>query len=196
MLPIRLAILASGSGSNAENIYNYFLNRSDVAISIILSNKADAYVHKRAEKMGIPSITLSKATLSDADTFLNVLRKYEVDFIVLAGYLLKIPDGVVKAYPNLMINIHPSLLPKYGGKGMYGDKVHESVVEAREKESGITIHLIDENYDEGSIVFQAKCEVLENDTPHDVASKVHALEYKHFPEIIDQVLQKEFGLKI
>lgn len=196
MLPIRLAILASGSGSNAENIYNYFSNRPDVKISMIISNKADAYVHKRAERMGVPSITLSNASLSDVDTFLSVLREYEIDFIVLAGYLLKIPDGVVKAYPNHMINIHPSLLPKYGGKGMFGDKVHESVVEAREKESGITIHIIDENYDEGSIVFQAKCDVLENDTPKDVASKVHALEYEYFPVIIDQVLRKEFGKRI
>ena len=193
MLPIRLAILASGSGSNAENIYNYFSNRPDVKISIIISNKVDAYVHQRAERLEIPSITMSNASLSDADVFLSVLRKFEIDFIILAGYLLKIPDGVVKAYPNHMINIHPSLLPKFGGKGMYGDKVHESVVQAREKESGITIHLIDENYDEGSIVFQAKCPVLESDNPVDVASKVHALEYEYFPVIIDQVLRKEFG---
>jgi phosphoribosylglycinamide formyltransferase 1 len=193
MLPIHIAILASGSGSNAENIYTYFARRADVRIGIIISNKVDAFVHKRAERLGIPSITMSKSSLSDAATLLGVLRDYQTDFVVLAGFLLKIPDGVVRAFPHRIINIHPALLPKFGGKGMYGGKVHEAVVEAGEKESGITIHYVNENYDEGSVIFQAKCPVLENETPDDVASKVHALEYQYFPVIIDQVLQEKFG---
>jgi len=193
MLPIHIAILASGSGSNAENIYTYFARRPDVKINIVISNKIDAFVHKRAERLGIPSITMSKSSLSDAAILLGVLREYQTDFLVLAGFLLKIPDGVVKAFPNRIINIHPALLPKFGGKGMYGGKVHEAVVEAGENESGITIHYVNENYDEGSIIFQAKCPVLKKDTPGDVASKVHALEYQYFPAIVDQVLQKEFG---
>lgn len=196
MSTIRLAILASGSGSNAENIHNYFSLRENVRICIIISNKQEAYVHQRALKMGIPSVTMSRVDLNDTEKILTVLRRYEIDFIVLAGYLLRIPDGLVKAFPNRILNIHPALLPKFGGKGMYGDKVHQSVVEAGEKESGITIHYVNENYDEGAIIFQAKCPVLENDTPEAVASKVHALEYQHFPVVIDQVLQKEFSQKM
>ena len=196
MSTISLAILASGSGSNAENIYNYFAQRTDIQISIIISNKADAYVHKRAERLGIPSITMSKSELSDSETVLDVLKQFQVDFVVLAGYLLRIPDGLVKAFPNRILNIHPALLPKFGGKGMYGDRVHQAVVESGDKESGITIHYVNENYDEGAIVFQAKCPVLDGDTPDAVASKVHALEYQYFPSVIGQVLQKEFGVEI
>jgi len=190
--PIRIAILASGSGSNAENICKYYLHRSDVEISLIISNKFSAFVHQRAQNLGIKSITLSNSSLSDEDTFLDVLREYQIDFIILAGYLLRIPVDVVRAFPHRIVNIHPALLPKYGGKGMYGDRVHEAVVEAGEKESGITIHFVDENYDEGSIFFQATCPVLENETPDDVAVKVHALEYLHYPAVIDQILQQQF----
>jgi phosphoribosylglycinamide formyltransferase-1 len=193
MLPIRLAILASGSGSNAENIHNYFSQRSDTQISIIVSNREDAYVHQRAKNLGIPSITLSKAELSDAETVIKVLRGYGVDFVVLAGYLLRIPVGLVAAYPNRILNIHPALLPKFGGQGMYGNRVHQAVVEAGEKESGITIHFVNENYDEGAVVFQATCPVLEGDTPEAVAARVHALEYRYYPVVIDEVLQKEFS---
>lgn len=190
--PIRIAILASGSGSNAENICNYYAQRPDVEISLIISNKFSAFVHQRAQKLGIKSITLSNSSLSDDEIFLNLLKEYQIDFIILAGYLLRIPVDVVRAYPHRIVNIHPALLPKYGGKGMYGDRVHEAVVEAGEKESGISIHFVNENYDEGSILFQATCPILEKDTPKDVAAKVHVLEHIHYPTIIDQVLQKEF----
>jgi len=190
--PIRIAILASGSGSNAENICNYYSQRPDVEISLIISNKFSAFVHQRAQKLGIKSITLSNSSLCDDETFLNVLNEYQIYFIILAGYLLRIPVDVVRAFHHRIVNIHPALLPKYGGKGMYGDKVHEAVVEAGEKESGITIHFVDENYDEGSIFFQASCPVLENETPNDVAAKVHALEYLHYPAVIDQILKQEF----
>jgi len=192
LTPIRIAILASGSGSNAENICNYYSKRSDVDIRIIISNKFSAYVHQRAQKLGIKSITLSNSSLCDDEIFLNLLRENQIDFIILAGYLLRIPVDVVRAYPHRIVNIHPALLPKYGGKGMYGERVHQTVIEAGEKESGITIHFVDENYDEGSIIFQATCPVFENDTPDDVAQKVHALEYLHYPAVIDQVLKQEF----
>ena len=192
MFPIRLAVFASGSGSNAENIFNYFSSNKNVEIAIIISNKADAYVHKRAERLGIASLTMSKSDLSDSEKMLSLLRKYQIDFIILAGYLLRIPIGLIEVYPNRIVNIHPALLPKFGGKGMYGDRVHEAVVEAGEKESGITVHYVNEHYDEGDVVFQAKCPVLEKDSPNTVASKVHALEYKHFPSVIDRILREEF----
>lgn len=194
MLPIRIAILASGSGSNAENIFNYFSQREDIQISLIISNRAEAYVHQRAKRLGIPSLFMSKPELSDTDSVLNVFRKYKIDFVVLSGYLLWIPDGLIKAYPNRIINIHPALLPKFGGKGMYGEKVHLAVVEAGEKETGITIHYVNENYDEGNVIFQVKCPVLESDSPDEVALKVHELEYKYFPSVIDQVIRREFGI--
>jgi len=194
MSTIHIAILASGSGSNAENIFNYFSERKDVEISLIISNKAGAYVHKRAERLGVPSLTMSKQDLEDSDKILEVFKTFQIDFVILAGYLLRVPKGLIQAYLNRILNIHPALLPKFGGKGMYGDKVHMAVVEAGEKESGITIHYVNENYDEGDIVFQSKCSVLENDTPEEVASKVHALEYKYFPSVIDSIIKKEFGL--
>jgi phosphoribosylglycinamide formyltransferase, formyltetrahydrofolate-dependent len=179
----KIALFASGSGSNAENIIRYFSNGPEFSIPLIISNKRDAYVHKRAEKLNIPSITISKEGFISGEV-LNLLQSYQIDYIVLAGFLLKIPENLLKAYPNRIINIHPALLPKYGGKGMYGHHVHKAVVDNRESESGITIHYVNENYDEGQIIFQAKCEVLPTDSPEDVASKVHELEYKYFPEII------------
>lgn len=185
---INIAIFASGSGSNAENITNYFKERKDVSIKLIISNKKDAYVHQRAEKMGIESVTFSKNSFENTDEVLNCLAKYEINFIVLAGFLLKVPQNIIEAYPQKIVNIHPALLPKFGGKGMYGDNVHKAVVAAGELESGITIHYINENYDEGNVIYQAKCDVLPTDTYEDVAEKVHQLEYLHFPEIIDKVL--------
>jgi phosphoribosylglycinamide formyltransferase 1 len=193
MNPVRIALLASGSGSNAENIIQFFSKDERVEIGLILSNKPDAYVHQRAQRLGVPSLTLPKEKMTDADALLEVLKDYRIDFIVLAGYLLLLPQGLVKAYPNRIVNIHPALLPKYGGKGMYGDRVHQSVVSAGETESGITIHLVNEAYDDGAIVFQAKCPVLPGDSPEEVAQKVHALEYRYFPEVISRVLSKEFG---
>jgi phosphoribosylglycinamide formyltransferase-1 len=190
MSKFKIAIFASGSGSNAENIYNYFSKRDDVEICIIISNKSDAYVHDRAARLGLKSITLSKAEIENEQVLLGVLRESQADLIVLAGFLLMIPSFLVKAYEDRIVNIHPALLPKFGGKGMYGDRVHKAVIEAGEKESGITIHLIDEKYDEGKTVFQAKCAVNEGDTPDDVASKVHALEYEYFPKVIDTLVEK------
>ncbi|MDL2223925.1 phosphoribosylglycinamide formyltransferase [Bacteroidales bacterium OttesenSCG-928-M06] len=180
----RIALLASGSGSNAENIVRHFEDNKEIEF-IVLSNKADAYVHERSKNLGVPSFTITKAGFDNGEA-LQFLLDRQVDFIVLAGFLLKIPEGIIRAYPDKIINIHPALLPKYGGKGMYGAHVHEAVVANGESESGITIHLVNENYDEGKHLFQAKCPVLPTDTPEDVAAKVHELEYKYFPEVIAQ----------
>lgn len=182
----KIALLASGSGSNAENIILYFKNRKDIQF-IILSNNPNAYVHERAKKLGVLSYIINKSGFENGEA-LRLLQTDQVDFIVLAGFLLKIPENIIKAYPNKIINIHPALLPKYGGKGMYGNHVHEAVVENKETESGITIHYVNENYDEGKHIFQAKCSVSPTDSANDVAEKVHALEYKYFPEIIGKII--------
>lgn len=186
---INIAIFASGSGSNAENIVHYFEGKKEVSIPLIISNKKDAYVHERAKKLHIKSVTFSKNEFESTNHVLECLKDNNIDFIVLAGYLLKVPDNILHAYPHRIINIHPALLPKFGGKGMYGDNVHKAVVEAGEKESGITIHYVNENYDEGAVIFQAKCPVLPGDTYEDVAKKVHTLEYMHFPIVIEDVLK-------
>jgi phosphoribosylglycinamide formyltransferase-1 len=183
----KVVLLASGSGSNVENIVLYFRNSKEVEISFILSNRREAYVHERAKKLQIPSYTVEKSGF-DKGEVLKLLKDNQIDFIVLAGFLLKIPENLLKAYPGKIINIHPALLPKYGGKGMYGSHVHESVVANKEHETGITIHYVNENYDEGQIIFQAKCEVLATDSAEDVAGKVHVLEYEYFPGIIEQVI--------
>ncbi|MBP1618185.1 MAG: phosphoribosylglycinamide formyltransferase [Bacteroidetes bacterium] len=185
---IKIAIFASGSGSNAENIAKYFSNKQEVEITTIISDKADAFVHQRAKHLGIESITFSKKQFTETGEVTNFLSERQIDFVVLAGFLLKVPDNLIENYPNRIINIHPALLPKFGGKGMYGDHVHEAVVAAKEKESGITIHYINENYDEGNVIFQATCDVGLADTAHEVAQKVHALEYKYFPIIIEKVI--------
>lgn len=186
----KVAIFASGSGSNAENIIRYFSETKNVIFPFILSNKADAFVKNRAEKLNIPFIFFTKEQWINGE-ILNLLKKEGVDWIVLAGFLLKVPTEVIEAYPHKIINIHPSLLPKYGGKGMYGMKVHEAVAEANEKESGITIHYVNENLDEGEIIFQAKCEVLSTDSPEEIAAKVHKLEYEFFPKVIADLLEKD-----
>ena len=183
-----IAIFASGSGSNAENIIRYFRKSEAVGVSLVLSNKSDAYVLERARRLKVPSNVFPKEDWMAGDEILAVLQEYRIDFIVLAGFLLRVPDLLLHAYPNKIINIHPALLPKYGGKGMYGERVHQAVVAAGEKESGITIHYINERYDEGSVIFQAVCPVLPEDSPDDVAKKVHALEYEHFPVVIERVL--------
>jgi phosphoribosylglycinamide formyltransferase-1 len=186
----RIAILASGSGSNAENIHRFFKQREGIDIVLIVANRAEAYVHVRAKVMGVPSLTLNRDSLQEAGTLLNLMQSYKVDFIVLAGYLLRIPADLVNAYPNRIVNIHPALLPKHGGKGMYGQKVHEAVLRDGDDVSGITIHYVNEHYDEGQIIFQATCPVMTDDTPDTLASKVHALEYEHFPKVIEGCLQK------
>ena len=185
----RIALFASGSGSNAENIIRYFLNSRELEFPFIISNRSDAQVHERAKNLMIPSYFFKKSDFESGEV-LKFLQDSKIDLLVLAGFLLKIPENLLKAYPDRIINIHPALLPKFGGKGMYGSHVHEAVVAAGEKESGITIHYVNENYDEGRIIFQARCPVLPTDSPDDVAAKVHELEYRWFPEVIEWVIGK------
>lgn len=185
----RIAIFASGSGSNAQNIANYFSNNDSIEVALIVSNKSDAYVLERAKLLDLPSVVLTSSMMKEANIVLKTLQEHRIDFIVLAGYLLKIPAYLVEAFPKAILNIHPALLPLHGGKGMYGDHVHNAVITCGDKTSGITIHFVNENYDEGAIIFQAKCDVLPTDTYKEVANKVHALEYAHFPHIIEHVLK-------
>ena len=183
----RIAILASGSGSNAENIIKYFSANEDVEVPFVISNRKEVYVHERCKYLGVPSYVMPKADFENG-VVTKFLIENKIDLVVLAGFLLRIPDDMLAAYPNKVINIHPSLLPKYGGKGMYGDNVHKAVVENKETESGITIHFLNDRFDEGEHVAQYKCEVLATDTPEDVAAKVHALEYEWYPKVIENIL--------
>lgn len=186
----RIAIFASGSGSNAEKIARYFEGRTDVEISLILTNNPSAGVIQRARKLHIPTVVFDRKAFYETNRILELLLNQGVDLIVLAGFMMLIPANLTQAFANRMLNIHPALLPKYGGKGMYGHFVHEAVVEAGEKESGITIHYVNERYDEGQIIFQASCEVVATDTPEDVAIKVQQLEHAHFPSVVDQVVSQ------
>lgn len=181
---VKIAILASGSGSNAENINSYLLNNYDVKIDCIICNKKDAFVIERAKKMEVDSFYFDKNAFHSATEIINLLKARKVDFIILAGFLLKISEEIIRHFENRIINIHPALLPNYGGKGMYGMHVHRSVIENNESESGITIHLVNEEYDKGKILFQAKTLISKTDTPEDLAKKIHQLEYDHFPKII------------
>jgi phosphoribosylglycinamide formyltransferase 1 len=184
-----VAIFASGNGSNAQRITEYFRNHHSVSIDLILSNKPDAYVLKRAEDLHVPSFVFTSKELRETDIVLEKLKEYHIDFIVLAGFLLLIPVYLTRAFPNKIVNIHPALLPKYGGKGMYGHHVHETVIAAGEKESGISIHYVNENYDEGDIIFQAKCPVLPGDTADSLAGRIHKLEWEHYPEVIGKLIE-------
>lgn len=186
-----IAIFASGSGSNAEKIIQYFNARKTAQVVCIFSNKPDAYVLERAKKYNIPTQCFPMKDWKQPDLIIQRLKEFRVDYIILAGFLLKIPQALIALFPNRIINIHPALLPKYGGKGMYGKHVHEAVIEAREKESGITIHYIDENYDEGTTLFQARCKVMPDDTPESLADRVHLLEHEHFPRVIEQIITAE-----
>ncbi len=183
-----IAIFASGSGSNAEKIIQYFKARETAQVVCVFSNKSDAFVLERVQKYNIPTQYFPLKDWKQPEPIIERLREFKVDYIILAGFLLKIPQTLIDLYPNRIINIHPALLPKYGGKGMYGKHVHEAVIEAQETESGITIHYIDENYDEGTTIFQATCKVLPTDTPDSLAEKIHLLEHEHFPKVIEQII--------
>lgn len=186
-----IAIFASGSGTNAENIAGYFSKSESIKVAVVLSNNRNVGVHARVNKLGIPSFVFSRDEFADGSPILAKLLEFEVDFIVLAGFMNKISDTLLKAFPGKIVNIHPALLPLHGGKGMYGMHVHEAVVAAGEKESGITIHYINEHYDEGAIIFQATCPVLPSDTPEAVATRVHALEYAHYPHVIEDIILRK-----
>lgn len=186
-MSLKIALFASGSGSNAENIIQYFSNDSKFTFPLIISNKANAFVHERAKKLNLPSFTFSREEFSEGEAIVSLLKQQQIDCIVLAGFLLKIPLALINAYPDKIINIHPALLPKFGGKGMYGHHVHEAVKASGDTESGITIHYVNAHYDKGNIIFQAKCPVLPTDTPEMIAEKVHALEYEYFPKVIEEL---------
>jgi len=185
-----IAIFASGSGSNAENIINYFSGSQEVSVALIVCNKADAFVFERAKKLGVPARLVTKAQMQDEASVMALLKEFNIDFIVLAGYLLLVPKYLVEAFPRAIVNIHPALIPLHCGKGMYGDKVHEDVIKSGDKQSGITIHYVNEFFDNGDIIFQATCPVEPGDDAHAVATKVHALEYAHFPRVIAETIAK------
>jgi phosphoribosylglycinamide formyltransferase 1 len=183
----RIAIFASGEGTNAQNFIDYYKGKKDISISLIVCNKREAGVVNRATEAGIPVLIVDKDTFYNTDKVLDELKQ-KADFIVLAGFLWMVPNNIIKTYSGKMVNIHPALLPNYGGKGMYGMKVHEAVIANKEQQSGITIHYVNEKYDEGKIIFQAKCLVDAADTPETLAKKVHELEYKFYPIIIEKLL--------
>jgi formyltetrahydrofolate-dependent phosphoribosylglycinamide formyltransferase len=187
-----IAIFASGAGSNAQKIIEYFKNREDAGkVALVVCNKPGAGVLDIAKKNTIDTLLIEKDTFFNSDTYIHELQKRGISFIVLAGFLWKIPSSLIKAYPNKIINIHPALLPKYGGKGMYGNHVHETVIAAGEKESGISIHYVDELYDHGSIVFQTTCPIEDKETAHSLAQKIHVLEHQHYPRVIEEVLKMQ-----
>ena len=186
----RVAIFASGSGSNAENIANYFKSNPEIEISLILSNKKDAFVLERANKLNIPSQVFTRSEFYETNKVIDLLKSKEINLVVLAGFMWLVPETLIKAFPNAILNIHPALLPNYGGKGMYGMNVHNAVINSGDKESGITIHVVNENYDDGETVLQATCTIAANDTPEDLANKIHELEYKHFPPTVENYLNR------
>ncbi len=185
-----IAIFASGSGTNAEAIMNHFSDSSCGRVALLLSNRADAYALKRAERFGVPAAVFSRDEFRDPQgRVASLLREHRIDFIVLAGFLWLVPPYLTTAYAGRIVNIHPALLPKFGGKGMYGEHVHEAVIAAGEKESGITIHLVNEHYDSGDTLFQATVPVSPEDTPDTLAAKIHMLEHRHFPQVIEHTIQ-------
>jgi phosphoribosylglycinamide formyltransferase 1 len=184
-----LAIFASGTGSNAKKIVEHFKHNPNISVSLIVSNKADAPVLDMARANGIPILVIDRPFFYHTEDILKKFNNFSIDFVVLAGFLWLVPSYLVQAFGNRMVNIHPALLPKYGGKGMYGMKVHEAVKAAGETETGITIHYVNERYDEGDAIFQAKCQLTPDDTPEDIAQKIHALEHRHFPQVIEKLLE-------
>ena len=184
----RIAIFVSGGGTNCENIIRYFADKPDISIRLVVSNRADAFALVRAERLGVPTAITPKAAFNNPDVLMPLLREHGIDFIVLAGFLLMVPDYLLEAFPRRIINIHPALLPKYGGRGMYGHHVHEAVKAAGETETGITIHYVSEVCDGGKIIEQYRTTLSADDTPDDIAEKVHVLEQKYFPGVIERVL--------
>ena len=183
-----IAVFASGSGTNAENLAMHFKDSEVARVTTILVNRPDAYVLERAKKLQIPTFLFDRSMFRETGEVLKYLEEKSIDMIVLAGFLWLIPQNIINKFRGRIINIHPALLPKHGGKGMYGEKVHQAVIDDGDKESGITIHHVNEKYDEGNIIFQEKCPVESEDTPESVAQKVHKLEYKHYPRVIEKLI--------
>lgn len=184
---INIAIFASGSGTNAENIIQYYIGKSNAQITMVLTNNPAAGVLEKAKRLNVKTVVFNKDDFYASGKVIEQLQNESIDLIVLAGFLWLVPKELIRCYPNRIINIHPALLPKYGGKGMYGMHVHKSVIDNREEKSGITIHFVTEEYDKGDTIFQATCDVAAHDTPESLAMKVHQLEYEHFPKVIDKI---------
>lgn len=183
-----VAIFASGEGTNAQTIIDYFRNSSRVKVALVVSNRASANVLNRARENGIPTLIIERTGFYESDRVIQELKNQGIDFIVLAGFLWMIPESLVKAFPNKIVNIHPALLPKFGGKGMFGMHVHNAVIQAKEKVSGISIHFVNEKYDEGKLIRQFACEVAKDETPESLAQKIQQLEHAHFPKVIEQLV--------
>ena len=190
----RIAVFASGSGTNAENLIRYFRTSPLGRVRLVLTNKPDAYVISRAQSHGIETVVFRREQLCETGEVLSILKQKKIDFIVLAGFLWLIPASILDAYAGRIVNIHPALLPRHGGKGMYGRRVHEAVIDSGDEESGITIHYLNSRYDEGDIIFQATCPVEPGDTPETLAEKIHSLEYAYYPEVVEQLLKRGQGI--
>jgi len=186
-----IAILASGSGTNAQRICEYFSNHPDIRVRLILSNKPDAYVLVRARNLNIPCHVFSRDSFYHTTYIQDLLIKEKISFIILAGFLWLIPASLLELFAGRIVNIHPALLPKYGGKGMYGERVHKAVIEAGERESGISIHYVNEKYDDGDVILQARCPVMPDDTPEKLAARIHELEYQYYPEVIERIVMSD-----
>jgi phosphoribosylglycinamide formyltransferase-1 len=191
---MNIAIFVSGSGTNCENLIRHFQDSKHIRTALVLSNKPDAYALVRAEKLGIPTEVVNKAQLNDADVMLPMLKRYDIQFIVLAGFLPLIPDFILEAFPRRIVNLHPALLPKYGGKGMWGHHVHEAVKAAGETETGMTVHWVTPVCDGGEIIAQYRVALSPDDTVDDIAEKEHQLEMRYFPQVVEQVIHKIFEL--
>ena len=187
---MNIAIFVSGNGTNCENLIRYFEHSDQIHCALVISNKPEAYALVRAERLGVPAKVINKAQLNDSDVMMPLLREYEIDFLVLAGFLPLVPDFMVEAYPRRIINIHPALLPKYGGKGMWGHHVHEAVKAAGETETGMTVHYVTPVCDSGEIIAQYRVALTPDDTADDIAEKEHQLEMKYFPKVVEDVLSK------
>lgn len=194
MKKINVAVFVSGDGTNCENLLKYFRDSAQVNCALVVSNKPDAYALVRAERLGVPTAVVPKASLNDREVMLPLLQRYAIDFVVLAGFLLLIPGFLIDAFPRRIINIHPSLLPKYGGKGMWGRHVHEAVKAAGEEETGMTIHYVTPVCDNGEIIAQYRTALSPNDTVDDIAAKEHELEMAYYPQVVEQVIREIFGL--
>lgn len=188
----KIAIFASGSGSNAENLVHYFSHHPLIEVSLVISDRKNAFVHERMKRLGVPCFYMP-ATDFQNGSVLKILKEYSIDYVILAGFLKLVPTDLIRAFPNRMVNIHPALLPAFGGKGMYGMHVHEAVVASGASQSGITIHFVNENYDEGEVIARFETPVLPSDTPADVAAKIHELEMKWFPVVIEQLITEKAG---
>lgn len=189
----RIVIFASGSGTNAENLIKFFQNSDKACVVQVLTNNPHAKVLDRCKALGVSALSFNRIAFSKTNDVLNILKASKPDLIVLAGFLWKFPEFILNEFPNKVINVHPALLPKYGGQGMFGMHVHEAIVANKETETGITIHYVNEHYDEGAVIFQARCEVETRDCAEDVAAKIHELEMEHFPKVVEGILNSENG---